>query len=343
MHPAIKRESLCWDDRLRNGLHRLLPKVFKMIISPIAPVDNEHPQSSSSLDLFSTSQKSEPEPSTNLATEPVANMTCAALPKCVNNAPFFAWSTEEKAYSVAQGCCNDWQCPKCGIQRAKHEYGRIVNGCRTLAVSHDLYFLTITCRGKEMSLAESEANYLKWTNKLLTACRYQAKKRDIEWHYVQVTERQKRGHPHSHILTTYKPHDLYLGTKEHWQTIDGKRTLQLIPALRSDWFEKRCASAGLGNQYDISKVDSVEGASRYVAKYLFKDCMFSTEFPKHWKRIRYSQEFPDLPERETDAFVLLKSEDWLKLAKLAVVVNPRDDIAREQCQKYLLGHDILLR
>lgn len=312
-----------------------------MSISTIAASDNH--AVGSSLDLFSTSQTSEREPNLNLVTTPIVSVTCAALPRCVNNAPFFAWSDSDKAYSVMQGCCNDWQCPKCGIQRAKHEYGRIVQGCRELAASHELYFLTITCRGREMSLVESESNYLKWTNKFLTAVRTRAKRESQDWHYVQVTERQKRGHPHSHILTTYKPHDLYLGTKEHWQTIDGKRTLQLVPALRSDWIEQRCISAGLGNQYDISKVDSVEGASRYVAKYLFKDCMFSTEFPKHWKRIRYSQEFPELPAQETDAFVLLKADDWHKLASLAVVVHPRDDIARDECIRQLHGHDVLIK
>jgi hypothetical protein len=307
-----------------------------MIISTVAPFEQI-------LDLFSTSQTSEREPNLTSVTTPFVSVTRAALVKCVNNAPFFAWKNDDKAYSVAQGCCNDWQCPKCGIQRAKREYGRIVNGSRTLAVSHELYFLTITCRGREMTLAESEENYLKWTNKFLTAVRTRAKREEQAWHYVQVTERQKRGHPHSHILTTYKPHDLYLGTKEHWQTIDGRRILELVPALRSKWIEARCISAGLGNQYDISKVDSVEGASRYVAKYLFKDNMFSTDFPKHWKRIRYSQKFPQLPERETDAFVLLKSDDWLKLAKLALVISPCDIPSATECEKYLWGHDILIK
>lgn len=312
-----------------------------MSISTIAASDNH--AVSSSLDLFSTSQTSTRNSYLWSATEPDSVLTCAALPRCVNNAPFFAWSNSEKTYSVMQGCCNDWQCPKCGIQRAKHEYGRIVNGCRELATNHDIYFLTITCRGREMTLAESESNYLTWTNTFLTAVRTRAKRESQDWHYVQVTERQKRGHPHSHILTTYKPHDLYLGTKDHWTHKNGKLTLEKREALRSDWIEQRCISAGLGNQYDISKVESVEGASRYVAKYLFKDCMFSTEFPKHWKRIRYSQEFPELPAQETDAFVLLKADDWQKLAKLALVVNPHDETARNECIKQMRGHDVLIK
>jgi hypothetical protein len=310
-------------------------------VSSIAAIDNH--AVSSSLDLFSTTQTSEREPNLASVTTPIVSVCCAALPECVNNAPYFAWSISEKTYSVMQGCCNSWNCPKCGILRAKHEYGRIVNGCREIATNHDIYFLTVTCRGREMTLTEGESNYYSWTNKFLTAVRTRAKREEQTWHYVQVTERQKRGHPHSHILTTYKPHDLYLGEKDHWTHQNGKLTLEKKPALRSDWIEQRCISAGLGNQYDISKVESVEGASRYVAKYLFKDTMFATDFPKHWKRIRYSQDFPQLPARETDAFVLIKLEDWLKLAKLALVVNPRDAIAHEVCLKHLHGHDVLIK
>lgn len=287
------------------------------------------------LDLFSTTQTSEP-----------ANECCAALVpalKCVNNAPFFAWQNTEKAYTVAQGNCHSWSCPRCGINRAKHEYGRIVEGCRTLAQSHELYFLTITCRGRELSLEQSEAGYYAWTNILLTAVRTRAKRENQAWHYVQVTERQKRGHPHSHILTTWKPHDLYIGTKETWKYINGHLVCENVECLRSDWLKERCVSAGLGDQYDISKVESVEGASRYVAKYMFKDTMFETSFPKHWKRVRYSQSFPELPTHETDAFLLMTDTDWHKLASTALIVNPRDQIAHDECLRRLAGHDVLVR
>ncbi len=237
----------------------------------------------SSLDLYSTRQ-------TNAF--PVSS--CAALSSyvsCINHAPFFAYKTSGKAYAVVQGNCHSWLCPRCGINRAKQEYWRIVNGCGILAEQYELYFITLTCRGKELSLAEAEAGYYLWTNRLLTALRTSAKRKDAAWHYAQVTERQKRGHPHSHVLTTFVPHDLYDGYKDDWKWDDGL-VYEKKPALRSDWLEERCISAGLGSQYDISRVADVEAASRYVAKYLFKDGMFSTEFPKDWRRVRYSRSFP---------------------------------------------------
>lgn len=208
--------------------------------------------------------------------------------------------------------------------RAKHEYGRIVEGCRTIAKANRISFITITCRGKSLSRKDALAGYLGWTNRFLDACRAKAKRDKQPWVYVQVTELQKRGHPHSHILTTFDPDDTYLGKKTNWQTEgSGKRTKTEKDALISPWIQARVISAGLGEQYDISFVETVEGASRYVAKYLFKKTIFTDIWPKGWKRVRYSQSFPKLKEKEATAFVLLGHEDWYKLSKVADVVRTK--------------------
>jgi hypothetical protein len=63
----------------------------------------------------------------------------------------------------------------------------------------------------------------------------------------------------------------------------------------------------------------------YVSKYLFKDAM-KTKFPKSWKRIRYSQNFPKLPDRTPElAFPLIKLEDWKRLAALDMTVYAEDE------------------
>lgn len=279
------------------------------------------------LDLFSTSQTEASEVAT-----------------CAYNAPHFAIKLDGRLYRIIQGNCHHWDCPKCGIGRAKLEYGRIVNGCEILDRDHQLYFITITCRGRDMSLAESEASYLKWTNRLLTTLRKDAKKRGVTWSYAQVTERQKRGHPHSHILTTYYPDDLKTGVKDNWKTVAGKRTNEPVECLRSEYLEKRCTSAGLGNQYDISEVREHQAASRYVAKYMFKDSMFEQSmWPKGWRRVRYSQSFPKLPEREkSEALPLIKQEDWRRLARLAAVVAPTRE-ALEAVEQNLRFSDCLIK
>jgi hypothetical protein len=302
-------------------------------------IASKHPETQakngSNLDLYSTSQKSA-----------FLLQTCAEKffhLRCTNRAPFFAYQTTEKGFGMAQGNCHSWSCPRCGIGRAKQEYGRIVEGCRTLAEDHKLYFLTLTCRGKEMSWEQAEAGYLLWTNRLLSTLRANARKRDVTWAYFQVTERQGRKHPHSHLITTYYPDDLELGTKTTWKNVAGKLTAIPVECLRSDYLGKKCVSAGLGEQYDISEVKTIEGASRYVAKYLFKDSMFATDWPKQWRRVRYSQSFPKRTEKITDAFPLITAEDWRNLAQKAIVIRTQDVAAYEAAYFQFLHDDILIR
>jgi hypothetical protein len=133
------------------------------------------------------------------------------------------------------------------------------------------------------------------------------------------------------------------GTKTTWKHVNGKLTAIELECLRSDYLEARCVSAGLGEQYDISEVRTVEGASRYVAKYMFKDTMFSTDWPKKWRRVRYSRSFPKLPEQKSDAFVLMKNQDWRKLAQNAVVVSPQNEAAYQAASIAFYHADVIVR
>jgi len=220
----------------------------------------------------------------------------------------------------------------------------MVEGCRTLAKNHPLYFITITCKGKEISHEYAEENYGKWTNRLLDACRLQAKRKGGQWHYVQVTERQKRLHPHSHFITTYAPPITARQTVRK-QKIEGSGQSKIVisESLRSDWFEGALKRAGLGAQYNITAVQSAEGASRYVAKYLFKPSIFTDDWPAGWKRIRYSQSFPPAQEIDTNAIVLLTQEDWYKLAEKAVVVTVTTLDDFEEVSNRMHFHDTIVK
>jgi len=281
------------------------------------------------LDLFSTS----------------ASVALVLSPKtrCSYGAPYFACCVGGGRYAVIQGCCNHWECPRCGEMVAKKHYGRIVEGAREIAADHELYFITVTCRGMELSAAEAMAGYGKWTHRLLRTMQQKYTRSGGTWFYAQVTEAQRRGHPHSHILTTFKPHDLVEGCKSDWVTTsDGIRSEQLLDAYRSDWLQEMVQKAGLGEQYDISTVASVEACSRYIAKYMFKDSQFGTHFPKGWKRVRYSQNWPKLERKKTDAFVLLSRDDWYHLASLALVVDAAQGDPYETAVHHLTGHDVLV-
>lgn len=264
--------------------------------------------------------------------------------RCVKNAPFFAYQKQEKTWGITQGCCNDWNCPRCGQQRAREEYGRIIEGCKKLTENGSaLYFITITCKGREISVKEAEETYSIRCNTLLTAWRVQAKRTNQPWAYTIVTERQDRGHPHSHILTTFSPTDVYYGYKDHWEKDNsGRVSLKKVPCFRSDYILRSCTKVGLGSQYDVSMASTVAGVSRYVAKYLFKDNMLSTKWPKGWKRVRYSQSFPKLSKVNTGAIALISSANWAELSRKAAIVVPDDEVSFDESVWWLGRSDTMI-
>jgi hypothetical protein len=268
----------------------------------------------------------------------------ASSSPCVYEAPFFAYETAKKTWRITQGNCHHWDCPRCGLGRAKQEYGRMVEGCRKLAENLPLFFITITCKGKEISHEYAEENYGKWTNRLLDACRIKSKREGGQWHYVQVTERQKRLHPHSHFITTFCPTDIVSTNVQKCKILaDGSRRSVGRRSLRSLWFAEQLGRSGLGEQYNITRVESAEGASRYVAKYLFKPSIFTADWPKGWKRIRYSQSFPPSQERETNAIPLITQEDWYKLASRTVLVTVSNLDDFQEASNRLHFHDTIIR
>src|ERR1044072_6553066 len=95
-----------------------------------------------------------------------------AFPASIYGSPYLAYQREGKDYAITQGNCHHWECPRCGIGRAKQEYWRIVNGCNEIvAQGHELHFITITTRGAGLQVTEAERNYLLWTNRLLSNLR----------------------------------------------------------------------------------------------------------------------------------------------------------------------------
>lgn len=294
----------------------------------------------SSLDLFSTSQTKPRKVAKN-----DRKTDRQIYEECLNNAPYFAYNIEGKKWGIVQGCCNDWNCPRCGQQRAREEYGRIVAGARQIGTNHKLYMLTITCRGREMSYEDAEHGYLLWTNRLLTRLRMASKRAGKIWAFASVTERQKRQHPHSHYLTTYCPDDVVLVKKGEgkFSFTTGQTYVARHTTLQTAYLEKACVECGLGWQYDLSELQSTEGASRYVAKYLFKETIFSDKWPKGWRRVRYSQNWPILPDVKTDAMLLISNDDWNNLARKALIIKTKDDGAKAMAKRKLSLADVIIQ
>ena len=196
-----------------------------------------------------------------------------------------------------------------------------------------------------MSYEDAENGYLVWTNKLLTRLRVASKRAGKEWAYASVTERQKRQHPHSHYLTTYCPDDVVLVKKgeRKFSHTTGQTYMAKHTTLQTESLEKACVECGLGWQYDLSALESVEGASRYVAKYLFKEAIFDTKWPKGWRRVRYSQNWPKLPDLKGNGMILLTALDWLALSKKAVRIITKDDGVRQVVERALRGNDVIIQ
>lgn len=274
------------------------------------------------LDQFSTSQTSGAEISAALRLEADFQIEQSYLVQgetCENHAPYIFYVDGAHQARLVQGCCNSWTCPRCGQIRARKEYGRIVDGARKLHESgHILYFWTLTCRGKEMPLETAESEYLVWTNRLFTAARTKASRAGAFWSYVQVTERQARGHPHSHVISTYSPPDAV----EYGEgSLLPSGRIASHDTLWSEWFRSANVAAGLGQECDLTLIRNPVAVAVYVSKYLFKDSM-TTRFEKGWRRIRYAQSFPRLPELKNDfAFPVVKLEDWKRMQALGLPVQ----------------------
>lgn len=199
-------------------------------------------------------------------------------PAC--KAPLIATVREGEGY-IGYACCDRWDCPRCKFVLAAYHLHRMAEGTEILMQAGPMYFWTLTCRGRDLDLATADDHYYEWTNRLLNACRYQANKKDGRFQYVQVTERQKRGAAHSHLISTFLPRDAI-------PSVDDKGRSCFL----SEWFTRRCESAGLGPRYSISAVRTAGGAARYISGYLQKQLSTDT-FPRKWKRIRYSRQWPD--------------------------------------------------
>lgn len=243
---------------------------------------------------------------------------------CDYGAPFVALVLHGNNV-ILQSCCNHWDCTTCGKMRASQEKKRIIYGAEVISREHPLYFWTLTCRGRELSLEEAEANYYAWTNVLLTNARTKSKREGVYWSYMQVTERQQktRQHPHSHLLTSFLPSDAVL-----------TRDSLGHDCYISEWFERANFSAHLGSQHRISPIGSIHAVSRYISKYLSKQTMLD-EWPKGWKRVRYSQNWPDVPVEEPDFWMLLNSDFmWDRLARLGETWKSANTLIRRDAREH---------
>ena len=252
--------------------------------------------------------------------------------RCENDAPHIAVLREGK-WTVYQGCCNSWECERCGFIRARNEYHRLRYGCQNLwDKSVQLWMITLTSPGQGTDIEAAEQNWYNGTMKTLNALRNQYKRGGGEnWYYACVTERQKRGHPHAHYIITAVPKDLAWAAPGATLR-DGRMNHQA--SLQSDWLVDRLDVNRMGTVYDIQPIDDAAKVSAYVSKYLFKS-LLQEKWPKGWRRVRYSRNWvkAGYPKAE-QAIALLGAKQWDELGRQGPNVVTDDAVVLEHWQAW---------
>ena len=169
--------------------------------------------------------------------------------------------------------CKRWQCPKCGLDKVRQTMARIDAGSRQGHVR----FFTLTSPGDEDAATSWEELPGRWKR-----FRQRLERRFGKFEYLAVSEEQKRGHAHLHVLYrgTYIP----------------QRVLKAM-----------AAASGFGYIADIR--DSNRNLARYMTKYLTKelqagrrrnDGTVSQPLPRYFRRVRMSRNWcpPYVPQRE---------------------------------------------
>jgi hypothetical protein len=171
---------------------------------------------------------------------------------------------------VLQPDCGLWDCPHCAAKNASRWTARAFRGALEIeAMGHKLNFVTLTHRG-HLNARQTMHRWRECWPKLAARVRRATGK---NWFYMYVHERHDSGKLHTHFIST----DTW--TARNWKDYP--------------------AQCGFGYMNDKRPVYDVRGAADYVAKYLTK-MLGSDLWPKDWRRIGTSRNWPKLPPTPTD-------------------------------------------
>ena len=222
----------------------------------------------------------------------------------------FGWHKHENRLIVYRPDCKLWSCPECAIKNRKRWVARIAFGAASMvALGCALTFFTIS-HNEYQTADEIWAAFPANWNKL-----YGRMKRAYpRLKYALVPEIHKSGKPHFHVLTNFEPPAKF---EYKGKMIDNTR----VKASGGDylmwkWYKHVPRECGFGYMNDaqvIAEIDEtmnqdvnalelnhdVVRAAGYVAKYLGKNSA-TAQLPSGVRRIRVSNNFPQLPEIERD-------------------------------------------
>lgn len=195
------------------------------------------------------------------------------------NRPWMFGKVNAKQWILVRPDCGLWSCPYCAEKMARRWIFRIKTACalwkkQGLPVS----FITLTSHRK-LKTRDATIKVLPsaW-NKLQARAR---RANEYDFFYVLVPEQHQDGRVHMHLLATN--------------------------SLPERWYKDTCASCGLGYQVKVIPIENEGQAAGYVAKYLLKASQ--DEWPKGFRRVRTSQNFPEITPNSNDDAILV--EQWI--------------------------------
>jgi len=195
------------------------------------------------------------------------------------NRPWMFGKVNAKQWILVRPDCGLWSCPHCAEKMARRWIVRIKIAAQMwkkqgLPVS----FITLTSHRK-LKTRDATIKVLPsaW-NKLQNRAR---RANEYDFFYALVPEQHQDGRVHMHLLAT--------------------------SSLSERWYKDTCASCGLGYQTKVIAVENEGQAAGYIAKYLLKASQ--DEVAKNFRRVRTSQNFPEVSVEETDDAILV--ELWI--------------------------------
>jgi len=221
---------------------------------------------------------------------------------CQNFNRFLHTDQAPDAHLIAHARCKMWSCEYCAEMNRRQWRARIYNASAQLE-EKKWSFITITahskCRTEEASLKNLRTHW--------EALRKRLKRRYGKFHFVRVYEKHKSGAYHIHALLNFEFDDLYKTRRKRkdgspvfasriiddyvrgrQRTKDGgikrDRNGKEIPANLP-----KAASRRLGYIHHAENMQSAQGASKYITKYMTKG---DDRMALGIRRIQCSQGFP---------------------------------------------------
>lgn len=168
--------------------------------------------------------------------------------------------------------CKKWDCEYCSQNNARRWVFVAAHGAALMLSSGlELEFLTVTSHEK---LSPEKA--LKVLTKAWAKLSTRMRRFEPVFEYFCITERQKNGKVHLHLIATCR--------------------------ITKKWLKDNARECGFGYQCDAGHVKSIARVSQYTTKYLAK-ALTDTSWPIGFRRVRTSRGWPDLPD-------LPKGVDW---------------------------------